>query len=206
MFRLSLKLIIFILIIVGLILVGISTGVINISLINKSSEVNQKIVLERVEEIGNLELVRFNLNDIVEQSIVRKLLDIDNLAPDSKVLVIINGEAAACVDLKKVSPEDIHEDEKNLYLTLPQPEICYAKVNHNQSKIYDMNLTARLLNPELIDEAFKNGENNIKEEALKMGILTQAKENAKKVLAPLFKDISKKNIVINFSDQSNPLK
>lgn len=200
MFRLSLKLIIFILIIVGLILIGISTGVINISLINKSSEVNQKIVLERVEEIGNLELVRFNLNDIVEQSVVRKLLDIDNLAPDSKVLVIINGEAAACVDLKKVTKEDIKEDEENLYIKLPQPKICYAKVNHNQSKIYDMNLTARLLNPELIDEAFKNGENSIKEEALKMGILEQAKENAKKVLAPLFKDLSKKNIVISFSD------
>lgn len=200
MIRYSIRLIVLGFILAGLILIGISTGLINISVIDESSFNEHKIVLQRIEEIGNLELVRYNLNDVVEESIVRKLIDIDNLAPDSKVLLIINGEAAACIDLKKITSENISEDEENLYLSLPQPEICYAKVNHNQSKIYDINLTARLLNPELIDTAFKNAENKIKDEAIKLGIINQAKENAKKVLVPLLKDIVKKNIVISFSD------
>lgn len=200
MIRYSIRLIVLGFILAGLILIGISTGLINISVIDESSFNEHKIVLQRIEEIGNLELVRYNLNDVVEESIVRKLIDIDNLAPDSKVLLIINGEAAACIDLKKITSENISEDEENLYLSLPQPEICYAKVNHNQSKIYDINLTARLLNPELIDTAFKNAENKIKDEAIKLGIINQAKENAKKVLVPSLKDIVKKNIVISFSD------
>ena len=106
MVRFSIRLIILGFILAGLILIGISTGVINLSVIDESSFNKHKIVLERIEDIGNLELVRFNVNDVVEESIVRKLIDIDNLAPDSKVLLIINGEAAACIDLKKITSEE----------------------------------------------------------------------------------------------------
>ncbi len=189
--------------VIALILLGIFTGIIKVTPIKQAESASHKLVLQKIENIGELELVRYNFNDVSEETIKRKLFDIDNLAPDSKVLLIINGEAAACVNLKDVKSPDIHSDDDNLYIELPPPTICYAKVNHNRSKIYDANFTARLLNPELIDEAYKNAETKIKDEAVKLGILNKARVNAKKMLSALLGGVTDKSVVIQFKDSLN---
>ena len=197
-FKLTTKLIIAAVILILLIVLGISTGIFHFDVVKTSSESNQQLVLKKIEEIGNLELVKFNFNDIVEESVVRKIFDIDNLAPDSRVLVIINGEATACINLKAVTKNDIKFEDDNINLTLPEPTICYTKINHDRSKIYDENFVARIFNPELIDKAYKDGEIKIKDEAISLGIIDQAKINAKKLLGALLNGIIKKNIVIDF--------
>lgn len=203
--KLTTKLIIAVVFLIIIIILGFSTGVINFPVIKSSDISAQTLVLKKTEQVGNLELVRFNFNDVIEESVVRKLFDIDNLAPDSKVLVIVNGEAAACVNLKEVTRDDIKTESDNIIITLPQPEVCYAKVNHNRSKIYDANFVARILNPELIDKAYQSGELRIKDEAIKLGILEQAKESARKLLIPLFEGVTNRNIIIKFKEQkSNP--
>ena len=196
--KLTTKLIIAAFFLIVIIILGLSTGVFNFSVIKNSDVSEHRLVLQRIEDIGNLELVRYNFNDVVEESVIRKLFDIDNLAPDSKVLVIVNGEAAACVNLKEVTKNDIKTEGNDIIITLPPPVICYTKINHDRSKIYDANFTARIFNPELIDKAYKQGEIKIKDEAVKLGILAQAKENARKLLGPFLGGITKKNIKIEF--------
>ncbi len=202
-FKLTTKLIIAAVILIILIILGISSGLINFNIVKITTESNQQLVLNKIEKIGNLELVRFNFNDVIEESIVRKIFDIDDLAPDSKVLVIVNGEAAACVNLLEVTKDDIKLNGDDIHLTLPVPTICYAKINHDRSKIYDANFIAKVFNPELIDKAYREGEIKIKDEAIKLGILNQAKINAKKLLGALLKGVTKKNIIIDFKKESN---
>ena len=197
-FKLTTKLIIAAVVLIILIIFGLSTGILHFNAVKTSSESNQQLVLKKIEEVGNLELVKFNFNDIVEESVVRKIFDIDNLAPDSRVLVIINGEATACINLKEVTKDDIKFEGDNINLTLPEPTICYTKINHDRSRIYDENFVARIFNPELIDKAYKDGEIKIKDEAISLGIIGQAKINAKKLLGALLNGITKKNIIINF--------
>ena len=197
-FKLTTKLIIAAVILIILIILGLSTGVLNFNVVKTSLESNQQLVLKKIEEVGNLELVKFNFNDVIEQSVVRKIFDIDNLAPDSKVLVIVNGEATACINLKEVTKNDIKFKDDDIIITLPVPTICYAKINHDRSKIYDENFMAKIFNPELIDKAYQEGEIKIKDEAIKLGIINQAKVNAKKLLGALLNGITKKNIIIDF--------
>ena len=196
--KLTTKLIIAAFFLIVIIILGLSTGVFNFSVIKNSDVSEHRLVLQRIEDIGNLELVRYNFNDVVEESVIRKLFDIDNLAPDSKVLVIVNGEATACVNLKEVTKNDIKTEGDDIIITLPTPVICYTKINHDRSKIYDANFTARIFNPELIDKAYKQGEIKIKDEAIKLGILEQAKKNARKLLGPFLGGITRKNIKIEF--------
>jgi len=196
--KLTTKLIIAAIFLIVIMILGLSTGVFSFSVIKNSDVSEHRLVLQRIEDIGNLELVRYNFNDVVEESVIRKLFDIDNLAPDSKVLVIVNGEAAACVNLKEVTKNDIKTEGNDIIITLPPPVICYTKINHDRSKIYDANFTARIFNPELIDKAYKQGEIKIKDEAVKLGILAQAKENARKLLGPFLGGITKKDIKIEF--------
>ena len=202
-FKLTTKLIIVAVVLIVLVIFGLSTGILHFNVVKSNSESNQQLVLKKIEEVGNLELVKFNFNDIVEESVVRKIFDIDNLAPDSRVLVIINGEATACINLMEVTKNDIKFEDDNINLTLPEPTICYTKINHDRSKIYDENFVARIFNPELIDKAYKDGEIKIKDEAIKLGIIDQAKINAKKLLGALLSGITKKNIIINFRKTTN---
>jgi len=166
--KLTTKLIIAAIFLIVIMILGLSTEVFSFSVIKNSDVSEHRLVLQRIEDIGNLELVRYNFNDVVEESVIRKLFDIDNLAPDSKVLVIVNGEAAACVNLKEVTKNDIKTEGNDIIITLPPPVICYTKINHDRSKIYDANFTARIFNPELIDKAYKQGEIKIKDEAVKL--------------------------------------
>lgn len=202
-FKLTTKLIIASVFLIVIIIFGLSSGIFNFSIINNSAISDHSLVLQKIEEVGNLELVRYNFNDVIEESVVRKLFNIDNLAPDSKVLVIVNGEASACVNLKEVKNADIKTEGDNIIITLPAPTICYTKINHDRSKVYDANFTARMFNPELIDKAYQQGELKIKDEAIKLGILEQAKVNARKLLGAFLGGITRKNIKIEFKSPGN---
>ena len=187
--------------VVGLLIIaGVITGMLSISLLDNKEENEHQLVLSKIEETGNLELVHYNFNDIAEESVKRKLLNIDNLAPDSKVLFIINGEAAACINLKDVKSGDIHVGRDKIIIYLPGPELCYAKINHENSKVYDANLTARVLNPELIDKGYKDAEKNIREKAISMGIYEQAKQNAEKLVNALLSSVTDKEIELKFRE------
>ncbi len=156
-------------------------------------------VARKLENIGNLELVRFSMKDVVEEKIQREAFGQDFLLPDSKVLVIVSSDAVACVNLKKLVPSDIAEDGTNVRIRLPEPEICQATVDHTASKIYDVNLTARLLDPELIEDAYKNAEQKVKEKALDENILQKARTSATQLLVPLLQGLTDKTVLIEFA-------
>lgn len=195
--KLTTKLTIALAFLVVLLIIGILSGVLKLNTVTSNRESQHKIVLQKIEELNKLELVKFNYNDVVVEAIKRKFLNVDQLAPDSKVLLIIAGEATACIDLSKVGKNDITIDD-DIKIVLPKPELCYVKIDHSRSKIYDANFTARILNPELIDEGFKNAETRIKNDAINYGILDQAKVNARKLLIPLFEEITNKKVFISF--------
>ncbi|HEX2983859.1 MAG TPA: DUF4230 domain-containing protein [Ignavibacteriales bacterium] len=192
------KIIASVFVIVVLVIALFALDIINFSIIDSGRESEHRIILKKIEEIGNLELVKYNFDEVVEEKIARSFMNYDNLAPDSRALVLINGEAVGCINLKMVTGKDITADNDTIFITLPQPEICYAKVNHDKSRVYDINYTARLLNPELIDKAFKNAELKIKEAAVKEGILEKTKENGRKFIAALIKTTANKEIVVEF--------
>lgn len=61
----------------------------------KSTTVHN-VILEKVESLGKLELVRYKFKDIVEHEMISQWL------PDPKALLIVSGEAVGCIDLGKV--------------------------------------------------------------------------------------------------------
>lgn len=162
--------------------------------------VEQQLVLNKIEELGALELVKYSYNDIISEEIKRKFLKVDALAPDSKVITLIVGEAVGCVDFKKVKPTDISTDKGIIRINLPEPEICYVKIDHKNSKVYDINFIARVFNPELIEKSFKNAEDKIKTAALEAGIIEQTKENARKLLKALLAESFEEDIEITFKE------
>lgn len=197
MFKLIIKLVLLFSLIIILIVVGISSGVINISKINNSNNASQEI-LTKIREIGNLQLVKFNLNYTAEDTVKNDSLVSVELPENSRILAVINGEADACINLKGIGEEDIRINKDTVCLSMQEPFICNTKVNYEQSKFYDTNFNPHSFNRKMIDKYFPNLENNLKAEAIRMGFLDQAKENSKEILIPILKEMFKKKFVIEF--------
>jgi Protein of unknown function (DUF4230) len=152
------------------------------------SKVTQKLVLNQVTAMGKMELVNYQFRDVVESELQKTLL------PNSKALLIISGQVIGCIDLSKVKEKGLNFKSDSLIIKLPSPEICTSKIDHSQSKVYDVSLFSLLDQSQLIDEAYKKAELQIHDSALEMGIINQTKQNADKILKPLFEKLSGKKV------------
>ncbi len=196
MFKLILKILLLFTLIAALFIVGISSGVINISKIDTTNN----SILSNLEDIGILHLDKFSLNYVVKDSVGKDTLIYDKSTPGDILFAIINGEVNACINLKEITKGDIKEIEDTIHLFLPAPVLCNAKINYEQSKIYDKNFNPHVLNREIFDKYFPNAINNIKAEAIRMGILDLAKENAKKIVLSILEQRSRKFIRLDFRE------
>jgi hypothetical protein len=153
---------------------------------------NHNVVLERIEALGKLELVKYKFRDVLEHKIEY------DWYPDSKALLIISGEAVGCIDLKKVKATDILDRKDTLYIRLPAPELCYYKINHNESQVYSsshgFNDGAKLLGG-----AYKEAEKQMKRTALQTNIMEQTRKNGEQLLRPLFEQLAKKKVVFTYA-------
>lgn len=158
-------------------------------------EVTSDVVLEKMEMLGKLELTKFTIKDVLEKKIIKPYWF------DEKVLFIAVGEAAGCIDLTKVQEGDIIINEETIAIDLPAPEICYSKLNHERSKVYDISGDYFKLNTqENIEEVYKLAEARIEQNAKELGVIEQTKNNALLIIKPLFETLSGKKITLTFRE------
>lgn len=164
--------------------------------------ITHNITIDQIEAMGKLELVKYKFRDVLEY----KVGNSSWYGTGSKILVIISGEAVGCIDLTKIKKEDIFEDSTKLYIKLPPPELCYSKVNHQESKTYDIEsgLFGKFndKSSQALENAYKEAEKKIKELALEANILDQTKKNAELILKPTLEQIAKKKVVFKYDLES----
>ncbi len=202
MFKLTFKIFLLFSLIAVLIIIGISSGIINISKIenNNSSSSQEKLLLSELENMGSYKLIAFNVNYIVKDTIKSDTSGIENNNVRNKVLAIINGNIDACINLKRIEKDDMRDDKDTVFISLPMPVLCNTEINYTRSIIYNVDFNSQTLNPNFIEKYFPNTINNLKAEAIRLGILDQAKINALQILHPVIKEILKKNIVLKFEE------
>ena len=89
-----------------------------------NKEVYQSTILTRMESMGKMELVKYNFQEVTE--IKKEMAKIDlklfklptTMAPDSKAVLISQGSAAGCIDLKAIKPKDINEINDTIYIAI----------------------------------------------------------------------------------------
>ena len=143
----------------------------------------QSIVLKEVTALGKLELVRYTFKDIVEHE------QLNTFLPNPSAVLIVEGEATGCLDLAKISMADITTDGDSVTVRLPKPELCGWKINHDRSRVYDTQFSF-LTDSQLVSDAYRQAERQIRQSALNGGILEQTRRNADQMLRPLLERIS----------------
>lgn len=147
------------------------------------------VVLERVTALGKLELVRYTFKDIVEHEQANMLL------PNSRAVLIVEGEAVGCIDLTRLKPDDIETEADSLIVQLPAPELCNWKINHERSRVYDTHYTF-LNEAQLVSEAYRQAERQVQASAMQSGIMEQTRRNARTLLQPMLSQLTGKPVAI----------
>ncbi|MFN8414880.1 MAG: DUF4230 domain-containing protein [Cytophagaceae bacterium] len=147
-------------------------------------EITHQEILDKIETLGKLELTKFYIKDIIEKKDIKEWYKLD-----PKVVLIISGEVVGCVDLTKLDSTAVLITENEITVTLPQPEICVFKIDHQNSKVYNIENSMFYDDKVLIDNAYKYSEMSIKNAALKKGIMEETKKSATKVLIPILQTL-----------------
>lgn len=158
--------------------------------------VSHTMVLEKIESIGNLEVVKYNIQDIVEYKKVRQWL------PNAKTALVVAGEVIVCVDLTKIRPQDIYTSGDSIRLILPSPQICHIKVDHSRSRVYNMEF-GLWESEQIMDEAYRHAEKQLQSQAEKLDMDSKARDNTVNLLRPLLQAMGFKEVAILFQPSGN---
>ncbi len=158
------------------------------------TEVSEDVMIEKITSIGKLELVKYSMKDVLEKKELRVFL------PDKRILFVAAGEVAGCIDLTKVSKDDIVKSSADsVTIYLPNPEICYTKLDHKRSKVYDVSGTWFPADTkEMVEGIYKLAEQRILQNAKDMDILGKTRQNAFVIFKPMLENISGKKVGIKF--------
>jgi hypothetical protein len=155
------------------------------------AQTTHAVVLQEIQSLGKLELVRYNFKDIVEHEQIIQWM------PNPKAILIVQGEAVGCIDLTKITTSDVTTESDTVVVHLPEPELCSYKIDHTKSKVYNTEFVF-MEEAKLVDEAYQQAEKQIQKAALEMGILDQTKRNAEQILKPVLEKISNKKVVLRY--------
>jgi hypothetical protein len=159
------------------------------------TEVTEDVMVEKITSMGKLELVKYSMKDVLEKKQIHTIL------PDERVLFVAVGEVTACIDLSKVAHKDIIQDaaQKTVTVMLPQPEICYAKLDHQRSKVYDVSgVILPSTTQTMVEDIYKLAEKRLLDNAQQMDIIGKARQNAQVIFKPLLEGVSGKTVVLKF--------
>jgi hypothetical protein len=159
------------------------------------TEVTEDVMVEKITSMGKLELVKYSMKDVLEKKQIHAIL------PDERVLFVAVGEVTACIDLSKVARKDIIQDaaQKTVTVMLPQPEICYAKLDHQRSKVYDVSgVLLPSTTQTMVEDIYKLAEKRLLDNARQMDITGKARQNAQVIFKPLLEGVSGKTVILKF--------
>lgn len=158
------------------------------------TELTENVMVEKIINMGKLELVKYSMKDVLEKKQTR------NILPDKRILFVAVGEVTGCIDLTKMKKDDIiSRNTDSITVFLPKPEICYVKLDHQLSKVYDVSgVWFPSDSKDMVEDIYKIAEQKILENAGKQDILGKTRENALLIFKPILENISGKKVGIQF--------
>lgn len=155
------------------------------------------VLLDRMVTMGKLELIKYQFQEITEiEKVGMDFYNLFKLENDSRAVLISKGEAVGCIDLTRMDIRHFRETGDSIIVQLPPPELCYFKLDLDNTRIYALETGLFTSEKSFIEKAYQSAEEQIRASAIQSGILQQAKKNAEIVLKPLLEEISGKKVVI----------
>lgn len=140
-------------------------------------------VVTEMKRLNELVTVRYSIQRVVglrEQKVP---------LGEESILLMVQGEVSAGVDLDKLSPADVRRSGQKVIIYLPAPKILNASLDEKKTKIWDRHVTWWTpwvpYDPELEHKARLQALEDVRGAAMNMGILDEAERNAETAIRGL---------------------
>jgi hypothetical protein len=144
---------------------------------------NSATVITRVQSLKQLVTVRYSIERVVGLREPKVPLG------EESILLMVEGEALAGVDLESLRPRDIARSGNRFLITLPAARLFDVFLNEKDTKVWDRQITWWTPwvppDPDLEHKARLQALDDVRNGALKMGILDQAQKNAQTAIRDL---------------------
>lgn len=163
-------------------------------ILQKKSEYNSTTVFNRIENIQEMALVKYNYAGVIGFSDTMKIMNLGIPFTEKYFLLKYNGYVKAGIDLKDAK---VDVKGESVTVTLPESKIMDTVIDEKSIKIFDESRNP--LNPTSIAEynrAIIKEKNTMVKDALNQGILKNVSKQATLVISGILKDMGFKKIVI----------
>lgn len=157
--------------------------------------VSQPAVVRQIQQLERLETVAYTLEKLVwgerDNPYIPKFLVGDRL------VLVVHGDVVAGVDLRNVSATDVNIQGRSITVRLPEAELFSTRVDNEKTLVYSR-VTGLLSRPDphFETEIRRVAERQLREAALKDGILKTANQNARTTMTTLLKGFGFQQIEI----------
>jgi len=158
-----------------------------------------KALLEKVESLERLELVKYRIKDvmILEKGSIPFLTK-------TKALLVVSGEAYGCIDLSDLK-DRIEIKGDTVFIVLPRPEVCNYRLNHRETHLYDIDMSlldvAMDKQENILDELYRSAQERILQESIESGILEDTRKRAMDFLRNLITTLGFRIVIFESEGQ-----
>jgi hypothetical protein len=147
--------------------------------------VDLSTVVSQVRELNRLETSAMHVMHIGRVTQTYKLLP--NAIAGDEITFLAEGDVIAGIDLARLQPQDVwRSPDGTVNIRLPQAQILITRVDNEKSRVLNRETgVLRRGDVDLETRARQHAEQNIREEALRRGILRLASTNGEKKLSEL---------------------
>ncbi len=141
-------------------------------------------VVTQIKQLKQLVTVRYSIERVVG------LTEPKQPFGEESILLMVEGEALAGVDLDRITPRNVtYSGRRAVVITLPPAKIFDAFLDEKQTKVWDRHITWWTpwvpYDPDLEHKARLEAVDDLRSAALSMGILDQAQKNAESAIRDL---------------------
>lgn len=151
-------------------------------------------VVREIQSLSELVSVKYTVEKVV--GLEEKKTPVGS----EKLLLIVQAEVLAGVDLATLSPGAIKIQGGNIRVALPPARIFHIVIDDNQTKVWDRQITWWTPwvspDPDLERQARLAAIKSVQQAALDMGILDQARRNAETVIRNLLQTLGAKSVTL----------
>lgn len=149
----------------------------------RSRSLSTPSVITQIRQLNQLATVRFSIQRVVGLTEPKIPLG------EESILLIVQGDVQAGVDLADLRPEDVVVSDKQALVRLPPPKVLTSYLDESQTKIWDRHVTWWTpwvpYSPDLEHRARQQALDEIRNAAINMGILDRAGQNAETAIRQL---------------------
>lgn len=162
------------------------------------------VIVEKLQALNRLETVRQTDRHIVEAKSESQVLP-DFLGKD-KLLMQVQTETVAGVDLSMLSEKDIHVRNGVVTIHMPYPQIFYVRIDDRNSMVYTRERGLLVFHPDkdLERQARLKAQDDARLAAIHNDVLSTAQINAEQNLRALLKTLGFAQIEFKWEKSSTP--